>query len=59
MHTLKSTSRLIGAFKLSEKARELEMAAREDDFDKWESETESVIESYKRIYKHFEEVFGK
>ncbi len=57
VHALKSSARLIGAYKLSEKAQELETAGREGEIDKIKANTESIIKEYEWFYDRLNEIF--
>ncbi len=58
VHSLKSTSKLIGAVSLSESARELENAAKEGDMDVINRSHDSTMAEYKRLSYGIGEIFG-
>ena len=53
-HSLKSTSRMIGAAALSELARELEFASREGDEEKVQSLHDEMMRSYDALLQDLE-----
>ena len=58
IHALKSTSLTIGAAELSERAKELEMAAKSNDWKFITENTEPVLEMYSKLLENLKEVFG-
>lgn len=55
MHTLKSTSLNIGAVRLSEEVKQLEMAAREHDIAYIKEHHEKTLKEYKKLLSQLEE----
>ncbi len=58
VHALKSTSLSIGADQLSENAKQLEMAARNNDFDFIEENTENLVSEYKELIENLKNALG-
>ncbi len=59
VHALKSTSKMIGAFSLSEKALELEKAAKRDDIDFIKQNHQEMIREYENIVDGIADIFGE
>ena len=55
VHALKSTSLSIGAENLSDKAKKLEQAAKENNFDEIQANHEDLMTTYKKIREQIEE----
>ncbi len=58
VHALKSTARLIGAFKFSDAALKLEEAGRANDMDTIDAGTDYILAEYARLYKAFDTVIS-
>ena len=58
VHSVKSTSKLIGAADLSEKARELEMAAKDGDRSVIDALHEDTMAEFERVYEGIMSAFG-
>ena len=57
-HSLKSTSRMIGAEHLSEQARELEFASRENETEKVNSMHEGMMKEYGKLLQDLEGILS-
>ena len=56
VHSLKSTSKTVGAFEFSEKAKALEYAARDKNTEFIESENDGMLKEYEELVKNIEEI---
>jgi CheY-like chemotaxis protein len=59
VHALKSTSLTIGAADLSEQAKQLEMAAKEEDYGYIRTHHAEVLEAYRKLCGELQPVVGK
>ena len=59
VHALKSSAKLIGAFDLSEKALEMELAGKEENIALIHEKSDTVVNEYRRILMGLESVFGQ
>ncbi len=58
VHALKSSSRLVGALRLGDKAEALEMAGKEEDIDYIRSHHDEVMNDYRAIYESLKKEYG-
>lgn len=59
VHALKSSSRLVGAIKLGDKAEALEMAGKKADIDYIKSHHDEVMNDYRTIYELLKKEYGQ
>lgn len=59
VHSLKSTSKLIGAFDISERARELEEAGNDNNIELIKSNTESLLIDFRKLGKELANLLPK
>ena len=57
VHALKSSARLIGAYRLSEKAWDMEQAGRAEDWEAIEEHTDKLIAQYRDLLIELDEVY--
>ena len=59
VHALKSSARLIGAYRLSDKAWQMEQAGRADNLDLIMDHTDNLISEYRRLLLELDAVYSK
>ena len=59
VHSLKSTSKLVGAMDISERAKELEKAGNENDVELIKANTEDLLRDFRELGKRLAEVFAE
>lgn len=59
VHAVKSTSLMIGAVILSQKAKELELAAKEQNIDFIQANHEEMLRDYRELLTKLEEIFNE